>query len=77
MKYLTLATDGVAASVLECQGFGSNLGHEKIWFKISAPSAPNNQLSCNEYPDCTLSVGRSDGKAEDWPPVLILQWLRK
>jgi len=43
----------------------------EIWFEISAPPAPPSQLSYDEYTDCTLSVGRTDGEGEDWPPALI------
>jgi len=42
----------------------------EIWFEISAPPVPPNQLGYDDT-DRTLSVGRWDGKGEDWPPALI------
>lgn len=42
-----------------------------IRFEISASLVPSNQLNYNKHTDLKLSVGITNGKAEDWSPDLI------
>jgi len=44
----------------------------EIWFEISVPSAPPTSQLSYMYDEYTgLSVGKWDGKGEDWPRALI------
>jgi len=45
----------------------------EILIEVSAPPAPHSQLSYDEYPDRSVSVGRWDGEGGDSPPALICQ----
>lgn len=46
------------------------LAREEIFLDSDSISA-SSQLSCHEYADHTLLVGRSCGKGEGWPPTFI------
>ena len=52
-------------------GLGFKFPPGQKHFQILAALTLPCQLSYNQYNDLTMSVGRTEGEAEDWPPVFI------